>query len=365
MNKSYQNWLGYMNWQLDFYKKGFRKNRVDDEIDWVWFNSLNGWRGKIRPIVMPLVNFVRQRTVSYTLQWLNENSELLWCSRQILEDELSRHLFDCHLLLRISGYQKYYYPRIDFDDFISIQSESEFISDLPKYYLSVPLKIYTIRLNSKHLTPEISIVTTGRTIEILNRYRQYFIKRSHFNFSPSAGDVVFDCGACIGDMSLVFAALVGNSGEIHLFDPVPLHNRYCNFQASLNPTLSHTMHINNLAVSNLSSKFSGAIKDTAEISPSFCFEDNFDTTSLDDYVAQKNVQHVDYIKMDIEGSEVNALYGCSMVIRDFKPRLAISTYHKPDDLWKIPEIIKNLNPEYKIYFGHHSPINWESVYYAA
>jgi hypothetical protein len=68
--------------------------------------------------------------------------------------------------------------------------------------------------------------------------------------------------------------------------------------------------------------------------------------------------------MDIEGSEVAALQGASMIVRDFKPRLAISAYHRPDDLWTIPEIIRKTNPKYKIFFGHHSPMQWESVYYA-
>jgi FkbM family methyltransferase len=353
-----------MNWQLNFYKKGFRKNRVDDEYDWAWLNSRKGWRDKLWPIVGPLVNFVRQRTAPYTLQWLNENSEALWSSRQILEDELSRHLFDCYILLNVSGYQKYYYPRIDFDDFISIQSENIFLSDLPKDYLGIPLKIYIIRLNNVLLTPAISILTTKTNIEALNKYRQYFIKRASFDFSPSLGEVVFDCGACIGDTSLLFAALVGNSGEIHMFDPVPLHIRYCDFQAALNPTLSHTLYINNLAVSDVSNNFSGLKQDAKEITPGGCFVDNFETTSIDDYVSKKNVKRIDYIKMDIEGSEVAALRGSSMILREFKPRLAVSTYHKPDDLWKIPEIIKKLNPKYKIYFGHHSPMNWESVYYA-
>ena len=161
-----------------------------------------------------------------------------------------------------------------------------------------------------------------------------------------------------------FTAFVGDLGEVHLFDPISLHIRYCEFQASLNPTLRHTLNINNLAVSDISGKSSDAIKDSLEISPRGCIVDNFETTSFDDYVSKNNINRVDYIKMDIEGSEVAALQGSSMIIRDFKPRLAISAYHKPDDLWIIPEIIRKINPKYKLFFGHHSPTMWESVYYA-
>ena len=61
---------------------------------------------------------------------------------------------------------------------------------------------------------------------------------------------------------------------------------------------------------------------------------------------------------------MDAIEGASNIIRKFKPRLAIAVYHKPEDLWKIPFKLKSLNPGYKFYFGHHSPVSWESIFYA-
>ncbi len=68
--------------------------------------------------------------------------------------------------------------------------------------------------------------------------------------------------------------------------------------------------------------------------------------------------------MDIEGAEMGALAGAAGVIAEFKPRMAISGYHKPEDLWEIPARIKALNPAYELTFGHHTPTGWESVFYA-
>ena len=68
--------------------------------------------------------------------------------------------------------------------------------------------------------------------------------------------------------------------------------------------------------------------------------------------------------MDIEGAEMSAINGASGIIQEFKPRLTISAYHKPDDFWEIPIKLKELNPNYKLCFGHHSPLEWESVFYA-
>jgi FkbM family methyltransferase len=70
-----------------------------------------------------------------------------------------------------------------------------------------------------------------------------------------------------------------------------------------------------------------------------------------------------YIKMDIEGSEKEALIGAKNIIKDFKPNLAISIYHKPEDLWEIPLLIKTLNPDYKMYIRVHNHMGIETVLY--
>ena len=62
---------------------------------------------------------------------------------------------------------------------------------------------------------------------------------------------------------------------------------------------------------------------------------------------------VTYIKMDIEGSELEALKGAEKTIRLNKPKLAISLYHKIEDFWEIPKYIKEIVPEYKLYANHH------------
>lgn len=56
-----------------------------------------------------------------------------------------------------------------------------------------------------------------------------------------------------------------------------------------------------------------------------------------------------YIKMNIEGSEKEALQGAEKTIREYKPRLAIAGYHRTDDFWKIPLMMKRYREDYKIY----------------
>ena len=52
-----------------------------------------------------------------------------------------------------------------------------------------------------------------------------------------------------------------------------------------------------------------------------------------------------YIKMDIEGSELHALEGASVIIRRWRPKLAVCVYHAPDHLWRVPLALAQLLPD--------------------
>ena len=73
---------------------------------------------------------------------------------------------------------------------------------------------------------------------------------------------------------------------------------------------------------------------------------------------------VTFIKMDIEGAELEALRGAADVIRRDKPKLAISIYHKPKDYFEIPFFVKELVPEYRLYIRHHKMVYFDTVLYA-
>ena len=86
--------------------------------------------------------------------------------------------------------------------------------------------------------------------------------------------------------------------------------------------------------------------------------------SIDDFCAWRGVDRVNYIKMDIEGWESEALSGADRTIRDNHPKLAISVYHKFSDLWTISSELKRRYPFYSFFLDHHSLHNEETVLYA-
>jgi FkbM family methyltransferase len=71
-----------------------------------------------------------------------------------------------------------------------------------------------------------------------------------------------------------------------------------------------------------------------------------------------------YIKMDVEGAERDALLGAATTIEANAPVLAICLYHKPEDLWDLPLLIRSLRPDYRLYVRRHSDERWETVCYA-
>jgi FkbM family methyltransferase len=77
-----------------------------------------------------------------------------------------------------------------------------------------------------------------------------------------------------------------------------------------------------------------------------------------------NGERVSYIKMNIEGAEIDALHGGAKSIKQWSPKLAISAYHFADHLWRIPQTISEIRPDYKLYFRQHDGGIIETVVFA-
>lgn len=73
---------------------------------------------------------------------------------------------------------------------------------------------------------------------------------------------------------------------------------------------------------------------------------------------------IDYMKLDIEGAEAAALEGMRATIAKYRPRLAISAYHRPADIWDIALQLKSLLPDANIHMRQHYPNTYEIVTYA-
>ena len=85
------------------------------------------------------------------------------------------------------------------------------------------------------------------------------------------------------------------------------------------------------------------------------------TAAIDDIVGEDKVT---FIKLDVEGAELRALQGAELSIRRHRPRLAISIYHKPEDVIEIPAYILSLHEDYRLDIRHYQMSACETILYA-
>ena len=76
---------------------------------------------------------------------------------------------------------------------------------------------------------------------------------------------------------------------------------------------------------------------------------------LDEILKELGIQHVDYLKMDIEGAEREALKGVAGTLRTSKPILMLDSYHRSDDAVVLPQVIHEANPAYQASCAACSP----------
>jgi hypothetical protein len=81
-------------------------------------------------------------------------------------------------------------------------------------------------------------------------------------------------------------------------------------------------------------------------------------------VSEGAMGRIDFIKMDIEGSELSALQGAESALRRWRPKLAISLYHRPEDFFSIPLWLDSLGAGYEFFLDHYSIHHEETVLYA-
>ena len=89
--------------------------------------------------------------------------------------------------------------------------------------------------------------------------------------------------------------------------------------------------------------------------------DEICTESIDNILQNEKAT---FIKMDVEGAELESLKGAEKTIKKYKPKLAIAIYHKEDDILSIPQFILECRDDYKFYIRHYTSCNFETVLYA-
>jgi FkbM family methyltransferase len=189
---------------------------------------------------------------------------------------------------------------------------------------------------------------------------QYCFERGGVRIAPEPGDHVIDGGAMFGETAVRLAADAGPTGRVYSFDPVDLHCDITRHNAAKN-TKGAKIDVFQCGLAEHDAD--GATVTTPHLMPAYQLEDGIKTRSIDSLVESGKIERVDFVKMDIEGSELTALRGAARTLVKFRPKLAISLYHKPQDFFEIPLYLKELLPDYEFYLDHYSIHFGETVLY--
>jgi FkbM family methyltransferase len=189
---------------------------------------------------------------------------------------------------------------------------------------------------------------------------QYFLDDV---FSVNKDEAFIDCGAFNGDTLKTFLCRQGTLFRKYIaFEPDPIN--YSDLQcyvSSLSEAISSKIDSFPYAISGQREKVTfcstGEVGSCISKSGSILVE----CIPLDELLTTEKPS---FIKMDIEGSEQNALDGAREIINKEYPILAICVYHIKNDLWKIPLQIYDINQNYHLFLRPHGDDCWDTVCYA-
>jgi FkbM family methyltransferase len=186
-----------------------------------------------------------------------------------------------------------------------------------------------------------AIISGGHTIG-------YGYTDGSFDVTIKEGDIVIDAGAWIGD----FSAYAANKGaEVYAFEPVSKTFALLEKTTVINKSLK--IYPVNKGLSDKTDEVLIYYWDNFSAGNSMIHNklnesEKISLTTLDIFVSENNINKVDFIKADIEGAEKDMLKGAANVLRTFAPKLAICTYHLPDDPRILEDVILGINPKYKV-----------------
>lgn len=184
-------------------------------------------------------------------------------------------------------------------------------------------------------------------------------------FALQSDETFVDCGAFDGITIRQFLERQSSfEGQIVAFEPDP-HNLASlrTYASGLPALLREKVTVSSQAVGSTvgTVKFNAIGTMGSAVDPHGTVE--VECVTLDAYLRQANIVP-SYVKMDIEGAELEALAGARETIQRHGPILAVCLYHRPSDLWRIPLLIATLTEGYSLFLRPHEPEGWQLVCYA-
>jgi len=178
------------------------------------------------------------------------------------------------------------------------------------------------------------------------------------------GMTVFDVGANVGELTLLFSRFVGDDGVVHAFEAAAaVHKKLelvCGATAKRNVVLNHLalsnkngsirLHVYEDALSSFNSQAARPLKNYGLDFEPIGIEET-PATTVDDYCEKNKIEQIDLLKIDVEGAELQVLHGARRMLKSKRIRCLTfefgqTTFDMGNNPEKIEVFLKEMN--YKI-----------------
>jgi FkbM family methyltransferase len=168
-------------------------------------------------------------------------------------------------------------------------------------------------------------------------------------FSKKEHEICLDLGAFIGDTAFLIDKYL-KPDKIISFEPDKDNFKILKTNLQLNK-LNNVVPVNLAVGKQTKTGFIESSGGSSKVIKSKTSRVNkTKIVTIDEYVKNIRERQITFIKMDVEGEELNVLSGAKMTIKKDKPDLLIAIYHKGEHLFEIPKLLKSLVPNYNLRF---------------
>jgi FkbM family methyltransferase len=173
------------------------------------------------------------------------------------------------------------------------------------------------------------------------------------NFMKFDSEIFVDAGGFDGDTTEQFCLRYPNYQKVYFFEPSKKNITLANTRLKK----YHSIEFIEKGVSNEEGSLFFNSDSGSSSAVSATGDCKIDVTTIDLFIDEK----VTFIKMDLEGWEINALEGAKRHIIMDHPKMAIAVYHNPSDIWRIFEFINNIRSDYHVFLRHYTESWTETV----
>lgn len=215
------------------------------------------------------------------------------------------------------------------------------------------------------------LLMSADPLSLIERFFSGVLSRSHYfdYVTIPEGGVIINGGINEGSELPRMIVSVGRRGHIYCFDPMGFEfldvlvretvNHFGDQISLLSEALWNSPGSLSLPVGAGNQAIGGCAGRELPLFPLR----RFPCTSIDAFVKENGLSAVDYIKLDLEGGEPQALAGAKETLKEFRPQLAVSIYHEIEHMWDIPLFLMDVLSDYDFFVEHYSYLREETLLY--